>query len=170
MNKYPVYIVSKGRWENPQTAKLFIQDGIDFQILVEPQEYNNYCESLGEEYVTKLPFSNLGVGSYPARNYAWEDSIKKGFERHWVFDDNIRAFRRTQKGNRIICNGGKAIKALEEFTDRYENVGITGFNYSTFVTPSTKKPFYLNVHAYSAMLMKNNMPYRWRLKYNEDVD
>ena len=170
MNKYPVYIVSKGRWENPQTAKLFIQDGIDFQILVEPQEYNNYCESLGEEYVTKLPFSNLGVGSYPARNYAWEDSIKKGFERHWVFDDNIRAFRRTHKGERIICNGDKAIKALEEFTDRYENVGITGFNYSTFVTPSTKKPFYLNVHAYSAMLMKNNMPYRWRLKYNEDVD
>ena len=40
MNNYPVYIVSKGRWENPQTAKLFIQDGIDFQILVEPQEYN----------------------------------------------------------------------------------------------------------------------------------
>ena len=78
MSNYPVYIVSKGRWENPQTAKLFIQDGIDFQILVEPQEYNNYCKVLGEEYVTKLPFSNLGVGSYPARNYAWEDSIKNG--------------------------------------------------------------------------------------------
>ena len=170
MSNYPVYIVSKGRWENPLTANMFKENDIDFQILVEPQEYNNYCKVLGEEYVTKLPFSNLGVGSYPARNYAWEDSIKKGFERHWVFDDNIRAFRRTHKGERIICNGDKAIKALEEFTDRYENVGITGFNYSTFVTPPTKKAFYLNVHAYSAMLMKNNMPYRWRLKYNEDVD
>lgn len=170
MNKYPVYIVSKGRWENPMTANLFINDGIDFQILVEPQEYDNYCKSLGDKYVTKLPFANLGVGSYPARNYAWEDSIKNGFDRHWVFDDNIRLFRRAHKGNRIVCNGKKAIKALEEFTDRYENVGITGFNYSTFVTQSTKKPFWLNVHAYSAMLMKNNMPYRWRLKYNEDVD
>lgn len=170
MNNYPVYIVSKGRWENPQTAKLFIQDGIDFQILVEPQEYNNYCKSLGEDYVTKLPFSNLGVGSYPARNYAWEDSIKKGFKRHWVFDDNIRAFRRTNKGTRIACNGKKAIKALEDFTDRYENIGITAFNYTKFVMPSTKKPFNINVHAYSAMLIQNNMPYRWRLKYNEDVD
>jgi hypothetical protein len=171
MNKYPVYIVSKGRWENPLTANMFKENDIDFQILVEPQEYDNYCKALGEKYVTRLPFSNLGVGSYPARNYAWEDSIKKGHERHWVFDDNIRAFRRSHKGNRIKCNGKKAIKVLEEFTDRYENIGITGFNYSTFVVPdSCRKPFYLNVHAYSAMLIKNNMPYRWRLKYNEDVD
>ena len=170
MNRHPVYIVSKGRWEKPLTANMFKKNDIDFQILVEPQEYENYCEALGEEYVTKLPFSNLGIGSYPARNYAWEDSIKKGYKRHWVFDDNIRAFRRSHKGNRIICNGNKAIKVLEDFTDRYENIGITGFNYSTFVTSSTSKPFYLNTHAYSAMLMKNNMPYRWRLKYNEDVD
>ena len=28
MNKYPVYIVSKGRWENPMTAKFFLKDGV----------------------------------------------------------------------------------------------------------------------------------------------
>tara|TARA_R110000744_G_scaffold82962_1_gene162950 strand:+ start:321 stop:1208 length:888 start_codon:yes stop_codon:yes gene_type:complete len=172
MNKYPVYIVSKGRWENPMTAKFFLKDGVKFKIVVEPQEYDNYCKALGKEYVLKLPFSNLGLGSYPARNYAWEDSIKNGYERHWLFDDNIQKIRRVYKGNKIPCNSLKAIQVLEEFTDRYENIGITGFNYSTFVVPgcSDKKPFYLNVHAYSAMLMKNNMPYRWRLKYNEDVD
>ncbi len=32
---YPVYIVSKGRWENPITAKCFLQDGVDFKIVVE---------------------------------------------------------------------------------------------------------------------------------------
>ena len=172
MNRYPVYIVSKGRWENPLTAKFFINDGVKFKILVEPQEYDNYCKSIGQEYVQKLPFSNLGVGSYPARNFAWEDSIKNGYHRHWTFDDNIQKIRRVFKGKKIPCNSLKAIKVLEEFTDRYENIGITGFNYSTFVVPgsSDKKPFYLNVHAYSAMLMLNNMPYRWRLKYNEDVD
>jgi len=172
MNKYPIYIVSKGRWENPMTAKFFIKDGLDFKIVVEPQEYDNYCKSLGKKYVLKLPFSNLGLGSYPARNFAWEHSIKNGYKRHWLFDDNIQKIRRIYKGNKIPCNALKAIQVLEEFTDRYENIGITGFNYSTFVVPgcSDKKPFYLNVHAYSAMLMKNNMPYRWRLKYNEDVD
>lgn len=170
MNKYPIYIVSKGRWENPLTAKFFIQDGIDFKILVEPQEYENYCKALGAKYVMALPFSNLGVGSYPARNFAWEDSIKNGHKRHWVFDDNIRGIRRLNHGKRIPCNGLTAIKALEDFTDRYLNIGITAFNYTMFVTNETQKPFFLNCHAYSAMLMKNDMPYRWRMKYNEDVD
>lgn len=172
MNKYPVYIVSKGRWENPLTAKFFIKDGLNFKILVEPQEYDNYCKSIEKKYVMKLPFANLGVGSYPARNFAWEDSIKKGYDRHWLFDDNIHKIRRINKGFKIPCNAIKALQTIEDFTDRYENVAITGFNYSTFVVPgcSDKKPFYLNVHAYSAMLIKNNMPYRWRLKYNEDVD
>ena len=31
-------------------------------------------------------------------------------------------------------------------------------------------PFKNNCHVYSAMLIKNDLPYRWRLKYNEDVD
>lgn len=168
--RYPIYIVSKGRWENPLTAKAFIKDKVDFKILVEPQEYKKYCDSIGSKYVLALPFSNLGVGSYPARNFAWEHSIKNGHERHWVFDDNINGFRRLNKGNRIPCNAAKAISLLEVFTDRYYNIGITAFNYTMFVTNTTKKPFYLNVHAYSAMLMRNDMPFRWRMKYNEDVD
>lgn len=170
MNKYPVYIVSKGRHENPLTAKLFLNEGIKFKILVEPQEYNSYCESIGLENVQALPFSNLGLGSYPARNFAWEDSIKNGFKRHWCFDDNIRHFVRLHKGKRIRCSGLKALSIVEDFTDRYSNIGISAFNYRYFVTANTKKPFRLNVHAYSAMLMMNEMPYRWRMKYNEDVD
>ncbi len=170
MNKYPVYIISKGRWETPLTANLFKREGIDFKIAVEPQEYNNYCETIGAEYVIELPFSNLGVGSYPARNYIWEQSINNGYKKHWCFDDNIQMFRRLIKGKRIPCNGQIALQILEDFTDRYLNIGITAFNYVMFVTDTTSKPFYLNVHAYSAMLIRNDMPFRWRLKYNEDVD
>ena len=172
MNKYPIYIVSKGRWENPITAKRFIEDGLDFKVLVEPQEYDNYCESLGSKYILKLPFQNLGVGSYPARNYGWEHSIQNGHQRHWMFDDNIYKFRRVVKGKKIPCNAAIAIKVAEDFTDRYLNIGISGFNYSTFVIrgSSDDKPFRLNSHVYSAMLMSNNMPFRWRMKYNEDVD
>jgi hypothetical protein len=87
MNKYPIYIVSKGRYENPLTAKFFKKDNVSFKIVVEPQEYEKYCQSVGKEYVLKLPFANLGVGSYPARNFCWEHSIKNGHDRHWVFDD-----------------------------------------------------------------------------------
>jgi hypothetical protein len=170
--KYPVYIVSKGRWEQPQTANFFKEDGLDFKMIVEPQEYDDYCRAIGKKYILKTDFSNLGVGSYPARNFAWEHSIANGHKRHWIFDDNIRKIRRILKGKKIPCNAVKAIKVLEEFTDRYENIAISGFNYSMFVIPgsSDRKPFYLNTHIYSALLIKNNMPHRWRLKYNEDVD
>ena len=172
MNKYPIYIVSKGRWKKPITAALFKEFDMDFKIVVEPQEYDDYCRALGEEYVLQLPFANLGLGSYPARNFCWEHSKEQGHKRHWVFDDNIWRFRRIVKGKRIPVNPNIAIKCLEDFIDRYENVGVAGFNYSTFVVPgaSDKKPFYLNVHCYSAMIMNNELPFRWRLKYNEDVD
>ena len=170
MSKYPIYIVSKGRAKTPYTANWFKRDKIDFKIVVEPQEYDEYCESIGKEYVLKLPFSNLGLGSYPARNFCWEHSIGLGAERHWVFDDNIRQMRRLHKGKRIPCDAKIAIAALEDFTDRYNNIGLSGFEYTYFLMNTYNKPFKYNVHVYSAILIKNNMPYRWRLKYNEDVD
>lgn len=170
--KYPIYIVSKGRWEKPLTAKMFLNDGLDFKILVEPQEAQNYRNAIGEKYVIELPFSNLGHGSFPARNFAWEDALKNGHKRHWIFDDNISRARRYIKGKKYPVDSGLALKVVEDFTDRYLNIGISAFNYQYFVVPSSsdKKPFYLNTHAYSCMLIKNDMPYRWRLKYNEDVD
>jgi len=170
VNKYPVYIVSKGRFSNPLTAKCFIKDGVDFKIVVEPQEYKKYCEAIGTKYVLELPFSNLGLGSFPARNFCWEHSIENGFKKHWVFDDNIHGFRRLYKGKRIPANALKSIIVAEEFSDRYKNVDVSGFNYKMFVTNTTSKPFFINCHVYSALLIRNDIKYRWRMKYNEDVD
>jgi hypothetical protein len=118
----------------------------------------------------KIGFKTFDKNYFPARNYAWEDSIKNGFKRHWIFDDNIRRFRRLNHGKRMDCNALSAIKIVEEFSDRYLNIGISGFDYLMFVMNSEQKPFILNVHIYSALLISNKMPYRWRLKYNEDVD
>jgi hypothetical protein len=168
--KYPVYIVSKGRHETNLTAKFFLVDGVDFTLVVEPQEYELYKRALPTSKIVALPFQDLGLGSYPARNWCWEDAKVKGYKRHWVFDDNIRSIRRLYKGKRVHCNANQAIRCIEDFTDRYENIGISGFNYYFFVTNYTKKPFVLNTHVYSAMLMNTEMPYRWRMKYNEDVD
>ena len=78
-NKYPVYIISKGRAYNPMTAKLFDKAGIDYLIAVEPQEEQEYINALSKERILVLPFSNVGLGSFPARNYCWEHSIKKGY-------------------------------------------------------------------------------------------
>ena len=104
MPKYPIYIVSKGRYENPITANCFLKHGMEFKVLVEPQEYDHYCASIGKEYVQVLPFNNLGLGSYPARNEAWKSAIEDGYDRHWIFDDNIRCFSRLHRGKRIECD------------------------------------------------------------------
>ena len=90
--KYPIYIISKGRFENPITANEFEKAGIDYFIAVEPQEKDEYIKALGEKRVLVLPFANLGLGSYPARNFCWEHSKQQGFKYHWLFDDNIRGF------------------------------------------------------------------------------
>jgi len=73
--RYPIYIISKGRAYNPITAKMFLKENIDFTIAVEPQEYDEYCKTIPQKYVRSLPFKNLGLGSYPARNWCWDDSI-----------------------------------------------------------------------------------------------
>lgn len=169
-SKYPVYIISKGRYENPLTAKSFNEANIEYFIVVEPQEKDLYIKSLGKEKVLVLPFSNLGLGSYPARNFCWEHSKKNGFKYHWIFDDNIRGFAKwinTKK--KYINEGSYPLIYVENYIEK-NNIDIGGFEYHGFCMRAPNKPFKNNCHVYSGMLIKNSLPYRWRLKYNEDVD
>jgi hypothetical protein len=152
------------------TAKKFLRDKIPFKIAVEPQEVKKYQTVLGKESVLELPFSNIGLGSYPARNYCWEDSIKNGYKKHFLFDDNINGFDYFTNGKRVMCGCHEPLLTLQKFSERYFKLAISGFNYDGFVTSGTKKPFTINSHVYSGMLINNEIPFRWRLKYNEDVD
>tara|TARA_R110002020_G_scaffold41198_1_gene121492 strand:+ start:1790 stop:2677 length:888 start_codon:yes stop_codon:yes gene_type:complete len=167
-NKYPVYIPSKNRIENNLTAKSFIEDNLDFKIVVEPQEYNAYCKAFTKERILCLPKNDQGL--IYSRLWIREHSIKNGHKRHWQFDDNIRNIGRFHKGKRIPCNAKIGIKVVEDFTDRYKNIALSGFNYDTFVRPEVKKPYYLNTHCYSAFLLDNTLEYKWRLEWNDDVD
>lgn len=169
-NKYPVYIISKGRFEKTLTADRFDSYGIKYLIAVEPQEYELYVKKLGLDKVLKLPFSNLGLGSYPARNYCWEHAKANGYKYHWLFDDNITEIRKWINQKReIIYQYCEALIYVENYTEK-NNIDINGFEEYNFCVKPPKIPFKTNCHVYSAMLIKNNLPYRWRLKYNEDVD
>ena len=170
--KYPIYIVSKGRYENPITAKYFLSENIDFKIVIEPQEFEFYKKTIPEKNILCTNFQNLGLGSYPARNFAWEHSIKNGFNKHFLFDDNIYGFVKFIKGkrHRHSCKAIHALNILVDFTNKFDNIALSGYNYKYFATNETKKPFSYNTHVYSGMLINNEIPYRWRLKYNEDVD
>ena len=172
-NKYPIYIISKGRWESRLTSKALEEMKQPYRIVVEPKEYNLYAEHISEEKIICLPdnFSELGQGGIPARNFVWEHSINEGHERHWILDDNIEQFNRLNRNLQVKVLTGSIFKAAEDFVDRYENVALAGFQYDYFAKAKTILPaFYLNTRIYSCILIKNDLPYRWRGIYNEDTD
>lgn len=171
---YPVYIISKGRWESRLTSKALEKMGVPYHIVIEPQEYDQYAAVINPKKILVLPFSNLGQGGIPARNWVWEHSISIGAERHWIIDDNIRKFRRMNNRERIQVSDGTIFRIMEDFIDRYENVALAGPNYTLFgVNTLTSKGIErarFNTRIYSCILIKNDLPYRWRGRYNEDTD
>lgn len=168
----PVYIISKGRWESRLTSKALESMSVPYHIVVEPQEYDNYAAVIDPQKILVLPFSNLGQGSIPARNWVWEHSLGVGAERHWILDDNIMYFLRFNQNRRYVMRSGATFKAAEDFVDRYTNVALAGMQYAMFAPVKAKheKPFVLNTRVYSCILIKNDIPYRWRGRYNEDTD
>lgn len=169
--KYPVYIISKGRWESRLTSKSLERMKVPYHIVIEPQEYDNYASVIDKNKILTLPFSNLGQGSIPARNWVWEHSISIGAKKHWILDDNIYDFYRLNRNSRNIVQTGTIFKCCEDFTDRYENVKISGMNYRFFMVPTEKHPpYYLNTRVYSCILIDNSLKHRWRGRYNEDTD
>lgn len=176
--QYPVYIISKGRWESRLTSKSLEQMNVPYRIVVEPQERKKYARVIDPKKILVLPFSNLGKGSIPARNWVWEHALAAGAERHWILDDNIgrnaqrgEGFYRLYRNIKTPVHTGATFAAAEHFVNRFENVGLAGFNYFMFASrKSVVAPYKLNTRIYSCILIRNDLPFRWRGRYNEDTD
>lgn len=169
--KYPIYIVSKGRADSRLTSKALDEMHVDYYVVIEPQELAEYSAKIDSKKILVLPFSNLGRGSIPARNWIWQHSIEQGYARHWIMDDNIRCFYRRVKNVRIKALTGAIFAAAEDFVDRYTNVPMAGLQYRMFAPSRAKRPpFVLNTRVYSCILLSNAIPHRWRGRYNEDTD
>ena len=170
---YPIYIISKGRAESRLTIKALEKMNVPFKVAIEPQELEAYNKYIDVSKLLILPFSNLGKGSIPVRNFCWEHSVKEGYKRHWILDDNILEFTRFNNNLKIRVDSGTIFRIAEVFTDRYENIGFSGFNYRTFAMQRDGfriNPYYLNTRIYSCTLINNELPFRWRGLYNEDTD
>lgn len=169
---YPIYIPSKGRWNRPLTATRLTEMGIPFYLVVEPTEAEEYKKISISGTVLTLPFSDLGQGSIPARNWIWDHAIAAGAKRHWVIDDNIVRFYRLNFNRRVPCSTPAIFAAAEHFTDRFSNVALSGFNNIAFAADRDPRiaPYTLNTRIYSMSLIDNSLPFRWRGRYNEDTD
>ena len=182
--KYPIYIVSKGRWKSRLTSKALERMQVPYYIIIEKQEYKKYVSVISKKKILILPQSflddydtcdNLGnsksKGPGAARNFAWEHSIKNGYSYHWVMDDNIDMFFRFNKNLKVPVADGTIFRCMEDFIERYTNIAMAGPQYFMFVSRKSKLPPYiLNTRIYSCNLIRNDVPYRWRGRYNEDTD
>ena len=170
--KYPVYIISKGRWERRSTAASLDRIGVPYRVVIEPQEVELYTEAgLDPRFILTLPFSNLGQGSIPARNWVWDHAAASGADRHWILDDNLNGFFRLYRNLKTPVASGTIFRVAEHFVDRYANVAMAGMNYFKFASRKTvMPPFYLNTRIYSCILLRNDIAFRWRGRYNEDTD
>lgn len=184
--KYPLYIPSKGRYDIRLTSNYLTYMKVSHYIVIEEQEYDLYLDKTKDNnYVTLLvldkkyqekyeTLDNLGdtksKGPGAARNFAWQHSIDNGFDYHWVMDDNIRTFLRTNRNRQIKVSDGAIFSAMEDFCTRYKNVYMAGPNYFMFVPRKSKiPPFVCNTRIYSCNFIKNDIPFRWRGRYNEDT-
>jgi hypothetical protein len=146
--------------------------GVDYKFFVEEKEGKLYIDALGESHVVVMPFSDLGQGSIPARNFIWDWCAERGHKRHWTVDDNIQGFTRCTNNRRLRVYGGGFFRAMEDFVDRYTNVVMAGPHEQGFVPDRSPRltPFLFNTRVYSCILLDTTLTHRWRGRYNEDTD
>lgn len=185
--QFPLYIPSKGRSEYMITSRVLTELGVKHYIVVEPQQVSDYERAVAKMKLlaTILPLDmsykdkyelcddfglTKSTGPGPARNFAWDHSISQGFDWHWVMDDNIQSFRRLNKNEKVKVSNGSIFKAMEDFVLRYKNIAMAGPNYYMFAPARVKQPpFIMNTRIYSCNLIRNDLAFRWRGRYNEDT-
>lgn len=185
--QFPLYIPTKWRSEYMITSKVLTEMWLPHFVIVEPTQIPEYEKAIKDMKLlaTILPLDlaykskyelcdDLGMARstwpWPARNFAWDHSIAMGYKWHWVMDDNIQSFRVLNKNEKVKCTSPSFFTAMEDFVLRYDNVGMAWPNYYMFAPARQKQPpFICNTRIYSCNLIRNDVAYRWRGRYNEDT-
>ena len=154
---------------------MFDRYGLDYFVVIEDQEYDDYAKVIDEQKLIVLPFRDKGLTQ--TRNWIWDYAENSGVEKFWTFDDNISDIYMLHNNLNIKMDTGIAVPIIEKFADRYENVSIAGMNYYMFTPRRAKKPPYtVNTRVYSNMLLNtkdknpDGTPFRNQLFYNDDTD
>ena len=173
---YSLNILSLGRFTDSTrlTSKTLEEMDMDYRIFVEPFEYNEYIKVINAEKVVKLPdnYHTYERGGIPARNFIkWYSTNVLKEKKHWILDDNIRGFYRFHNNRRLKIKTGWIFKNVEQYCERYTNVGIAGFTYYSMVPEISvnRPPIVMNGKVFSCILITNDS-LDWEGKYNEDID
>jgi hypothetical protein len=164
----PIYIPSKGRADlKGGTAELLSKEGIDFTIVVEPQDFEAYAERFGASNIETLKYNNRGIAW--ARNEIKSNSLLKGESWHWQIDDDIRRFIKRVPGKSVehLC-AEPALNYVEGWCSQWSNVGLAGIDQNSW--PPGDSEVKLNRMCCQCILIYNELDALWWRDTVEDTD
>ena len=182
----PIFIPSRGRADITGAAAMLDKIGCpDYRIIVEQDEKAAYTNRWGSERVLVLPVEfqqaydpldghgqKYSLGSGPSRNYAWHLAKEMGTPWHWLIDDNVtQVYRYGMDGVTVVSRGPEWFRDLEKYITQWVNVGMGGPQAESFVAhrhQNTRRAV-KNTRIYSFNLIRTDMPFRWRGRWNEDT-
>lgn len=163
--KYPIYVPSKGR-PSCRTAKLIADEGIDFKVVVEPQDAASYIEVWGDSRIAVMPENDQGI--HYARNFCKRDALSHKHSFHWQLDDDLQRFTKVGMNKKLEkCTAYEAMRCTEKFVDSYTNIMGAGIASAAFFP---KKPYLLNQQVYTVVLINTKIDCWWRAGCIEDTD
>ncbi len=168
--KYPIYIPSKGRWENMRTVKLLEANGIhNWFIVIEPYEFKFYAPLISPHNILKLMYNDYG-SSTPARNFCIEHAKRNGHKKLWMLDDDITSIFAHAKGKKYSTNVLSILAGIEAEMDRVENIKVIGMPTSASFLKTIKPGITLNTSLSSIYLLTITEGIRFRGTMLVDMD
>ena len=172
--KYPVTILSFGRYDTNYTHKLLTKLKIRHFIFVEDKEYHLYIDKIDYTYCRLINCgsnpSELQLGSTPIRNYILNYFYEQGENRIWMLDDNIQNYQRMNNGMKLNNYDKNIFTSIEQFIEPLDNIGICSHNVGTTVKSDGQRSVIIeNSKHYSSLLLKTDTEFRFKWKYNEDI-
>lgn len=167
MNKFHIYVPSRGRASNCLTAKLLQESGLRFTVVVEPQEYEEYVEHFTSKNVHRLKRNDRGLPY--ARNSILKLSRSRGEKAHWQMDDDIRKFMIRVNDKNLKVDAATSVENIERLFLSYRNLAVIAHRYASFAF-SQKQELSYNQNPCSSILLRNDLDAKWRKGTVDDAD
>jgi hypothetical protein len=168
INKYTIYIPTKGRAGIAKTMSMLDRENIKYVLVVEPQDYDTYVTHYPNVNILQLDVDDMGV--VYARNYIKKYSRSVGESKHWQMDDDLEKFfiRKHNATKNTPVSPLECIHIVETCTDLFSNVAISGMDGPTYAF-SKKYGVQLNRDPGGCVLIDNTVDADWDYRSTEDI-
>lgn len=179
--KYPLYIVSYGRFKHCFYTVQNLEDmKLNYYLCIQNKQEQDYLDMLNDNNfkfcLGILLSENTTQGGTKQRNLCIKHALDNNFKKCWILDDNIRGWYYINENISHKITNGFAFKTLEDFMENIkEPVAIMSHSYLFDIRKNQLiPPFSVNHKNYSSLLLDLDLlikhKIKFRLKYNEDVD